>query len=114
MTHTATDAVRGITDDYMTSEVHHPGYVLIPAARFDMLCEAESWLAGGSDSDTGEGWQPIASAPRDGSWFFIKSDSSHFPYDVAQFNKQAGAFYKYLGGWSDARFWRPADREPST
>ncbi|WP_230770567.1 hypothetical protein [Sphingomonas sp. Leaf4] len=36
-------AVRGITDDYMTSEVHHPGYVLIPTARFDMLRQAEAF-----------------------------------------------------------------------
>jgi len=28
----------GITDDYMTSEQHHPGYVLIPAAKFEQLC----------------------------------------------------------------------------
>jgi len=38
-------AVRGITDDYMTSEAHHPGYVLIPTARFDLLRQAEASLA---------------------------------------------------------------------
>lgn len=30
-------AVASIADDYMTSEVHHPGYVLIPTAKFDEL-----------------------------------------------------------------------------
>lgn len=30
-------AIAGITDDYMTSEKHHPGYVLIPTAKFDEL-----------------------------------------------------------------------------
>lgn len=30
-------AVAGIADDYMTSEVHHPGYVLIPTDRFEKL-----------------------------------------------------------------------------
>jgi len=31
------EAVRGIDDDYMTSEAHHPGYVLIPVAKFEAL-----------------------------------------------------------------------------
>jgi len=30
-------AVAGIADDYMTSEAHHPGYVLIPTAKFEEL-----------------------------------------------------------------------------
>lgn len=30
----------GITDDYMTSEAHHPGYVLIPTAKFDAILAA--------------------------------------------------------------------------
>jgi hypothetical protein len=30
-------ACDGIADDYMTSEKHHPGYVLIPAARFEAI-----------------------------------------------------------------------------
>lgn len=33
----AEKAIEGITDDYMTSETHHPGYVLIPAAKFEQL-----------------------------------------------------------------------------
>lgn len=33
-------AVSGIADDYMTSEAHHPGYVLIPTAKFEQLREA--------------------------------------------------------------------------
>lgn len=31
------EALAGIADDYMTSETHHPGYVLIPAAKFEQL-----------------------------------------------------------------------------
>lgn len=30
-------ALSGIADDYMTSETHHPGYVLIPTAKFERL-----------------------------------------------------------------------------
>ena len=33
-------AVAGIADDYMTSEKHHPGYVLIPVAKFEQLRRA--------------------------------------------------------------------------
>ena len=29
----------GITLDYMTSEIHHPDYVLIPLAKFNQLAE---------------------------------------------------------------------------
>lgn len=32
-------ALAGIADDFMTSEKHHPGYVLIPKAKFEQLCE---------------------------------------------------------------------------
>ena len=34
------DVVKGIDADYMTSETHHPGYVLIPAAKFDAIVGA--------------------------------------------------------------------------
>jgi hypothetical protein len=30
-------ACEGIADDYMTSENHHPGYVLIPTAKFEAI-----------------------------------------------------------------------------
>jgi len=30
-------AVKGIDDDYMTSELHHPDYVLIPTAKFEAI-----------------------------------------------------------------------------
>ena len=30
-------AAAGIDDDYMTSEAHHPGYVLIPTAKFEAI-----------------------------------------------------------------------------
>lgn len=33
-------ALEGIDDDYMTSGKHHPGYVLIPTAKFEALCAA--------------------------------------------------------------------------
>ena len=37
-------AVRGISDDFMTSETHHPGYVLIPLAKCVQLQGAEASL----------------------------------------------------------------------
>lgn len=33
----ANSALKGIADDYMTSENHHPGYVLIPTQKFEQL-----------------------------------------------------------------------------
>jgi hypothetical protein len=36
----AREALIGINDDYMTSKTHHPGYVLIPTAKFEQLCAA--------------------------------------------------------------------------
>ncbi len=33
-------AVEGIGDDYMTSEKHHPGYVLIPTFKFEQIVKA--------------------------------------------------------------------------
>ena len=33
-------ACDGIADDYMTSETHHPGHVLIPAAKFEQIVAA--------------------------------------------------------------------------
>jgi hypothetical protein len=33
-------AIAGISDDYMTSEHHHPGYVLIPTAKFEQIRDA--------------------------------------------------------------------------
>jgi hypothetical protein len=41
----AVDSVRGISDDFMTSDEHHPGFVLIPTARFEQLCAAEKALS---------------------------------------------------------------------
>jgi hypothetical protein len=38
------EALRGIGDDYMTSERHHPGYVLIPTAKFEQIQAALSAL----------------------------------------------------------------------
>jgi len=34
------EALRGFADDYMTSETHHPGYVLIPTSKFERICSA--------------------------------------------------------------------------
>jgi hypothetical protein len=31
------DAISGIADDYMTSQAHHPGHVLIPTTKFVQL-----------------------------------------------------------------------------
>lgn len=37
-------ALTGFDDDYMTSETHHPGYVLIPTATFERVCVLASSL----------------------------------------------------------------------
>ena len=37
-----TEALAGLTNDYMTSENHHPGYVLIPTAKFELLAKIAS------------------------------------------------------------------------
>jgi chromosome segregation ATPase len=42
----AAAALSGVADDYMTSEQHHPGYVLIPTAKFEQLRRA-ALTAGG-------------------------------------------------------------------
>ncbi|ARS27646.1 hypothetical protein [Sphingomonas sp. KC8] len=34
------EALEGFADDYITSENHHPGYVLIPTAKFERICAA--------------------------------------------------------------------------
>lgn len=39
-------AVEGVADDYMTSEAHHPGYVLIPTAKFEQLRAASEAVTG--------------------------------------------------------------------
>jgi hypothetical protein len=36
------EALKGFDDDYMTSEAHHPGYVLIPTAKFEAIRQALS------------------------------------------------------------------------
>lgn len=39
------DALSEFGDDYMTSNAHHPGYVLIPAEQFDRACIARAAIA---------------------------------------------------------------------
>lgn len=41
------EACEGIGDDYMTSDKHHPGYVLIPAEKFDAILSVISADQGG-------------------------------------------------------------------
>jgi hypothetical protein len=45
-------ACDSIADDYMTSEDHHPGYVLIPTAKFEAIRSA---LAVGNTTDGADG-----------------------------------------------------------
>jgi hypothetical protein len=50
------EAIIGVGDDYMTSEAHHPDYVLIPVAKFDQLVAAEEALKRGDiRAETGGG-----------------------------------------------------------
>ncbi len=60
------------------------------------------------DSD---GWQPVATAPRDGSWFFTKTDG-HYPYDVARYDAESGGFVKYGCGFQHVKYWRRAELPP--
>lgn len=39
------DACDGIDADYMTSEKHHPGYVLIPTVKFQAIIAARQALS---------------------------------------------------------------------
>lgn len=69
------EALRGIADDYMTSERHHPGYVLIPAAKFDQLravsealppapqCGAYPECCCNAEGKCGEGFPAAPAAP---------------------------------------------------
>jgi hypothetical protein len=34
------EACEGIADDYITSDTHHPNYVLIPTVKFKAICTA--------------------------------------------------------------------------
>ena len=55
-------------------------------------------------------WQPVATAPRDGTWFFTKSDpDSYCPYDIAQFDLALGEFVKAGCGFQYVTDWRAAE-----
>jgi hypothetical protein len=41
------EALGEFGDDYMTSYMHHPGYVLIPVEQFDRVCRARAAIAKG-------------------------------------------------------------------
>lgn len=41
-------ALAGFDDDYMTSEKHHPGYVLIPTEKFERIRAALAAIPGGA------------------------------------------------------------------
>lgn len=57
-----------------------------------------------------QGWQPIATAPRDGTWFFTRSNpNSYCPYDVAQFDPAVREFVKAGCGFQYVTHWLPAD-----
>jgi hypothetical protein len=57
-----------------------------------------------------QGWQPIATAPRDGTWFFTRSDpNSYCPYDVAQFDLATGEFVKAGCGFQYVTHWLLAE-----
>lgn len=47
----AAKAIIGISDDYMTSEKHHPRHVLIPTAKFEELVAAEALMSGDASTD---------------------------------------------------------------
>lgn len=59
-------------------------------------------------------WQDITTAPRDGSWFFTKTESSSFcPYDVARFELDLDDFVKAGCGFQFVTHWRPAEDAPA-
>ncbi|WP_374294141.1 hypothetical protein [Sphingomonas sp.] len=55
-------------------------------------------------------WLPIATAPRDGSWFFTKVEGEkEYPYDVAKFDIYLDDFVKAGCGFDHVTHWRPAE-----
>jgi hypothetical protein len=55
-------------------------------------------------------WRPIATAPKDGSWFATWSpldDGSEGNLDKAQWDEQEGCFLKVCCGWPYVTHWAP-------
>lgn len=57
-------------------------------------------------------WQPIETAPRDGSWFATFSPGEGFAtaYDLAFFDVASGTFCKICCGFQYATHWLPLGR----
>ncbi|EGI55000.1 hypothetical protein SUS17_2081 [Sphingomonas sp. S17] len=57
-----------------------------------------------------DGWLPISTAPRDGSWFFTKViTEDDYQYDVAKFDTDLDDFVKAGCGFKHVTHWRPAE-----
>lgn len=59
------EALKGFDDDFMTSETHHPGYVLIPTAVFERVRALLSTEPAGGGEKADEGPCAICSDPDD-------------------------------------------------
>lgn len=70
------EALTGVDDDYMTSDTHHPGYVLIPAEKFERLRTATQH----------EGAKRLKK-PLVGNWFYPAEEGERCyfsPYEVIE------------------------------
>ena len=56
------------------------------------------------DAHSSYDWQPIETAPRDGSRFFVFSERTE-TYDFANFDLKHGEFCKDGCGWQNATHW---------
>jgi hypothetical protein len=91
----------------------HPVISAYGSVEWDCLhADGQEWLAAIVREVQRDGaiWHPVETAPRDGSWFFTKSDSEAYcSYDVAQFVLELGDFCKAGCGFQYVTHWRPAE-----
>jgi hypothetical protein len=53
-------------------------------------------------------WQPIETAPKDGSTFLVHTGERE-SYDLAEYSARYGEFVKHGCGWDYATHWAPLD-----
>jgi len=61
------------------------------------------------------GWQPIATAPRDGSAFitFIPGEDTEHCFDISGWNEEYESFWKYGCGFEFVTHWMPLPEPPA-
>lgn len=95
------EAVEGIADDYMTSETHHPGYVLIPTAKFEQILAA---LASTKAPDADGGAQiTVQSGPCQHQWAHGATVGYYRCVKCGERHDHGSAMYKALSKAPDAQ-----------